>query len=61
MGSLTSIEQDCIERTAAEPMLDQVEAWAAVNSGSRNLAGLATMAGLLADAFSALPGQLSMF
>ena len=41
MGSLTSTEQDCVERAAAEPMLDQVEAWAAVNSGSRNLAGLA--------------------
>jgi len=35
-------------------MLDQVTAWAAVNSGSRNLAGLETMAGLLADAFAAL-------
>jgi voltage-gated potassium channel Kch len=27
-------------RLAAEPMLDQVLAWAAINSGSRNLAGL---------------------
>jgi len=35
-------------------MLDQVTAWAAVNSGSRNLAGLETVAALLADAFSAL-------
>jgi len=35
-------------------MLDQVTAWAAVNSGSRNLAGLETVAGMLADAFSAL-------
>lgn len=39
-------------------MLAQVEAWAIVNSGSRNLGGLAVMAGLLADAFSALPGSL---
>jgi glutamate carboxypeptidase len=37
-------------------MLDQVSAWAKVNSGSRNLAGLATVAGLLADAYAALPG-----
>jgi len=57
MGSLASTEQDCVERAAAEPMLAQVEAWAAVNSGSRNLAGLGTVAGLLADAFSALPGK----
>ena len=44
----------------AEPMLDQVLAWAAVNSGSRNLAGLERMADLLADAFAALPGVLRL-
>ncbi|MBA3510881.1 hydrolase [Sphingomonas sp.] len=60
MGRLASTEQECVERSAAEPMLDRVQAWAAVNSGSRNLAGLADMAGLLADAFSALPGELSL-
>ena len=60
MGGLASTEQDCVERAAAEPMLVQVEAWAAVNSGSRNMAGLETMAGLLADAFSALPGELAL-
>src|SRR5215213_6387455 len=60
MRELSSVERDVVERAAAEPMLDQVEAWAAVNSGSRNLAGLTTMAGLLADAFSALPGELSL-
>ena len=60
MGELTSTERDCVERATAEPMLDQVLAWAAVNSGSRNLAGLETMAGLLADAFAALPGILRL-
>ena len=60
MGGLASIEQDCVERAAAEPMLEQVEAWAAVNSGSRNLAGLQAVAGLIADAFSALPGSLTL-
>ncbi len=60
MGRLASSEKECVERAAAEPMLGQVEAWAAVNSGSRNLTGLATMAGLLADAFSALPGELAL-
>jgi len=58
MGGLSSTEQMAVERAAAEPMLDQVLGWAAVNSGSRNLDGLATMAGLLADAFSALPGSI---
>lgn len=60
MSGLSSTEQDCVERAAAEPMLDQVEAWARVNSGSRNLDGLRTIAGLLADAFSALPGEVSL-
>jgi glutamate carboxypeptidase len=40
MSGLASIEHDIVERAAAEPMLGQVEAWAAVNSGSRNLYGL---------------------
>lgn len=48
------------ERLAAEPMLAQVERWALVNSGTRNLAGLATMAALLADAFAALPGDVAL-
>ncbi len=34
--------------------------WAAINSGTRNLAGLATMAATLADAFSVLPGELQL-
>src|SRR5258705_11257801 len=59
MGELTPTEQLAIERAAAEPMLEQVEAWAAVNSGSRNLDGLADMAYLLSDAFAALPGELA--
>ncbi|QDP20030.1 hydrolase [Sphingomonas xanthus] len=60
MGELTSIERSCVEEASATPMLAQVERWAAVNSGSRNLEGLATIAGLLAEEFSALPGTLTM-
>ena len=60
MGELSSIEREAVERAAAEPMLDQVLAWAAVNSGSRNLIGLERMADLLADAFAALPGVLRL-
>ena len=60
MGRLSTAEQDIVERAEAEPMLDQVLAWTAVNSGSRNLAGLERMADLLADAFSALPGILRL-
>jgi glutamate carboxypeptidase len=60
MGELSSTERDAVERASAEPMLEQVLAWAAVNSGSRNLAGLERMADLLADAFAALPGVLRL-
>jgi len=58
MTGLSSIEQATIERCADAPMLDQVTGWAAINSGSRNLTGLADVAGQLADAFSALPGEI---
>jgi len=60
MGGLSDSERQIVERASAEAMLDQVEAWAAVNSGSRNLAGLERMAGLLADSFSRLPGELDL-
>lgn len=41
-------------------MLGQVQNWAAINSGSGNLDGLATTADLLADAFSVLPGEVAL-
>ncbi|HEX3423373.1 MAG TPA: hydrolase [Sphingomicrobium sp.] len=60
MRGLSSSEREAVERARAEPMLEQVLAWATVNSGSRNLSGLERMAELLADAFSALPGALRL-
>ena len=60
MNGLSSSECELMERAAAAPMLNQVQEWAAVNSGSRNLAGLATIAGLLTDAFSILPGEIRL-
>ncbi|HVL78279.1 MAG TPA: hydrolase [Sphingomicrobium sp.] len=60
MGALSSTERSCVERAADEPMLDRVLEWSAVNSGSRNLAGLDRIAQMLADAFSALPGELDL-
>src|SRR3989338_2399601 len=35
---------------------DRAVGWCAVNSGSRNLAGLETTVGILSDVFAALPG-----
>ncbi|MES3152957.1 hydrolase [Sphingomonas faeni] len=60
MRGLSTIERDAVETARATPMLTQVEAWAAVNSGTRNLVGLATMAGLLGDAFAHLPGAITL-
>ena len=59
MGELSPTEQQAIERAAAEPMLEQVETWAEINSGSRNLEGLGDIAYLLSDAFAVLPGELA--
>jgi glutamate carboxypeptidase len=58
--SLSADEQQAVERAADEPMLDQVLAWSAINSGSRNLPGLERVAAVLADAFSVLPGQIEL-
>jgi len=58
MGELSSTEREAVERIDANLMLSQILDWAAINSGSRNLAGLGHMASNLADVFSALPGEL---
>ena len=58
MGQLSAIEQAAVEAARAAPMLAWVEAWAAINSGSRNLVGLGDVAALLSDAFAGLPGDL---
>ena len=49
MGELTGVEQAVVEHAGEEPMLGQVLGWSAINSGSRNLEGLAQMAACLAD------------
>ncbi|WP_428628000.1 hydrolase [Sphingopyxis sp.] len=60
MTTLTASETATLERAADAPMLAQVETWAAVNSGTGNLMGLKNVAGLLADAFAALPGDVRL-
>ncbi len=51
-----------LERLAAESgvVVARTEAWAAINSGSYELAGLARMRDLLADAFAVLPGSVEL-
>ena len=58
--TLTSPERNACARAAAAPMLEQVERWAATNSGTDNLPGLASVVGMLADAFAALPGAVTL-
>ncbi|WP_340266792.1 hydrolase [Sphingobium mellinum] len=60
MNGLSSSDREVLESAAAAPMVAQVQAWAAVNSGSGNLAGLAVQASLLRDAFAALPGTVRL-
>jgi glutamate carboxypeptidase len=60
MGELTSQERACVEAASAAPMLAQVQNWSEINSGSRNLDGLATLGARLAGAFAALPGEIRM-
>jgi glutamate carboxypeptidase len=53
-------EHTLTEHAAAAPMLSQVELWAAINSGTGNLEGLAQVAANLADTFAPLPGQVRL-
>ncbi|MGH6787746.1 MAG: hydrolase [Novosphingobium sp.] len=60
MEELSTTDTALLGRVDVAPMLAQVQAWSAVNSGTGNLAGLAEQAGLLADAFAALPGEVTL-
>ncbi|MEM1050589.1 MAG: hydrolase [Pseudomonadota bacterium] len=44
----------------ANTMLDQVQSWCAINTGTANLDGLARQAETLVDAFSTLPGKIEL-
>ena len=60
MAGLKTLEREAVAAAAAEPMLEQVRTWASLNSGSRNLAGLALIAGSCAEAFSQFLGELAL-
>ena len=59
MQPLSPTEAALIAPIDPAPMLAQVEAWSAINSGTRNLSGLAAQAAALADAFVVLPGEVA--
>ncbi|MBA3677161.1 MAG: hydrolase [Sphingosinicella sp.] len=60
MRGLSSIETAAVEACSGFEMLGRVQTWSAINSGSRNLQGLASMAAVLADEFARLPGELAL-
>lgn len=57
---VSSTEQHALDAASDTPLLSRVERWAAINSGTGNLEGLRVVAGMLADSFSALPGELRL-
>ena len=57
---LTPEQQSLIAPIDQVAMLDHAQSWSAINTGTANLDGLAQMAGLLADAFSSLPGEVAL-
>ena len=59
MQTVTASERQVLDTIEQQKMLAQVQAWAAINSGSANLEGLAAIARMLADAFSVLPGDIA--
>ena len=61
MEGLTSFERACVERAlAAQGVMERrTREWAAINSGSRNLDGLATVGAVIGEALGGLPGTLA--
>ena len=60
MTEMTMTERDAIDRIDAAAMLEQVQDWAAINSGTGNLPGLQRIGARLEEAFGALPGTIAM-
>lgn len=60
MSQLSPTERALTEGIDAAAMLAQVLEWCPINTGTRNLSGLAEQAQLLADALAALPGEVSL-
>ena len=60
MTALSDLERDLLAPIDPAQMLERVLAWSAINTGTRNLDGLAQQAALLADAFGTLPGTVAL-
>ena len=60
MQRLSAQERHLLDRIDPARMLERTLAWSAINSGTGNLAGLATTAQMLAEACAMLPGEVSL-
>jgi glutamate carboxypeptidase len=60
MQQVSPPETALLAAVDASPMLGQVQQWCAINTGTGTLGGLAQQAAVLAEAFSGLPGDLSL-
>ena len=60
MQQLSPAEAALVATIDPAPMLSQVQTWSAINTGTRNLAGLAAQAEALAAALAALPGAIEL-
>ena len=54
------MKPEYLSQIDATAMLDQVQSWCAINTGTANIAGLAEQADVLAQAFSVLPGEVEL-
>lgn len=57
---LDSTQEKLVEPIDQDAMLLHAQEWSAINTGTANLEGLAKMAGVLSDAFAALPGEVEL-
>ena len=60
MQAFSPSEAALLNAVDAAPMLEQVQTWSAINTGTGNMAGLAKQVAELADAFAALPGEIAL-
>ncbi len=60
MQQVSTSEAGLMEGIDGAAMLAQVQAWSGINTGTRNLDGLAQQAAALADTFASLPGTLAL-
>ncbi len=60
MQPITQTERDLVAGIDQQRMLSRTQEWAAINSGTGNLEGLARMADVLSQAFADLPGDVTL-